>query len=54
MSHVTTSDGRAILSAALNIGMNNYPEFLSKSHMTNVPWVFNSLWYFIKTFLDEA
>ena len=31
----------------------NYPECLGKCHIINVPWVFNSMWYFIKAMLDE-
>jgi CRAL/TRIO domain len=30
----------------------NYQEFLGKAHMINVPWVFNSLWYIIKGFIE--
>lgn len=32
----------------------NYPECLGKCHMINVPWVFSSMWYFIKGLLDEV
>jgi hypothetical protein len=31
----------------------NYPEYLGKCHMINVPWVFTSMWFFIKGLLDE-
>jgi hypothetical protein len=31
----------------------NYPEYLGKCHMINVPWVFTSMWFFIKALLDE-
>jgi hypothetical protein len=53
MAHVTTAEGRAILGTVLSLGLSNYPEYLARSHMTNTPWVFNSLWYFVKGFLDE-
>ncbi len=32
----------------------NYQEFMGKSHMVNVPWIFNSMWYFVKGLLDES
>eukprot|EP01033_Poteriospumella_lacustris_P014146 gene14146-10099_t len=47
------SDGRAILKAALDIGLPNYPEYLGKSHMINVPTLFSTMWYFLKQILDE-
>lgn len=71
------SDGRAILKAALDIGLRkspslpnplsslsslyltvlchaaNYPEYLGKSHMINVPTLFSTMWYFLKQILDE-
>ena len=31
----------------------NYPEYLGKCHMVNVPWLFTSMWFFIKGLLDE-
>lgn len=37
----------------LHISTANYPEYLGKCHMINVPWVFTSMWYFIKGLLDE-
>jgi hypothetical protein len=48
------SDGRAILKAALELGLPNYPEYLGKSHMINVPSIFNAMWYFLKQIVDEA
>ena len=30
----------------------NYQEFLGKSHIVNVPWVFNTLWYVIKAWIE--
>eukprot|EP01035_Chromulina_nebulosa_P033425 gene33425-44756_t len=52
MSHVG-SDGRSLIKAALDLGIPNYPEYLGKCYMVNVPWVFNSFWHFIKGTLDE-
>lgn len=31
----------------------NYQEYLGKCVMINVPWIFNTFWYFVKGFLDE-
>lgn len=31
----------------------NYPEHLGKSYLVNTPWIFHSMWYVIKAFLDE-
>jgi hypothetical protein len=37
-----------------NIALSaNYPECLGKCHMVNVPFVFSSMWYFVKGLLDE-
>lgn len=48
------SEGRALVKAALDLGIPNYPECLGKCHMINVPWVFNAMWHFIKNLLDPA
>eukprot|EP00601_Ochromonadales_sp_CCMP2298_P025263 CAMPEP_0173284176 /NCGR_PEP_ID=MMETSP1143-20121109/7877_1 /TAXON_ID=483371 /ORGANISM="non described non described, Strain CCMP2298" /LENGTH=504 /DNA_ID=CAMNT_0014222123 /DNA_START=9 /DNA_END=1524 /DNA_ORIENTATION=- len=47
------SKGRALVAAALDLGLPNYQEYLGKCAMVNVPWLFNTFWYFIKGFLDE-
>eukprot|EP01031_Cornospumella_fuschlensis_P027185 gene27185-32845_t len=47
------SEGRALVSAALTVGLANYPEYLGKCVFVNTPWIFHSMWFFIKTFLDE-
>jgi hypothetical protein len=44
---------RLVVKAALDIGLNNYPEFLGKNHFINVPWIFYSVWYLAKSFLNE-
>jgi hypothetical protein len=35
------------------IDQNNYPECLGKLFIVNAPWIFGSVWGFIKTFLDK-
>ena len=47
MSHMTFQC-KIIIQKALELATANYQEFLGKSHMINVPWVFNVLWQFIK------
>jgi len=46
-------DGRTVISWVLEIAIDNYPELLSKSHLVNVPWFFNTFWVFVRLFLDE-
>ena len=41
------STAKLIIQKALDLATPNYQEFLGKSHMINVPWVFNALWQFI-------
>jgi len=48
------SDGQKLLGSVLEFATANYPELLHKSHMINVPWVFNIVWVFVKPFLDQA
>jgi len=52
LSHLS-SDGRTIVSSAMALGAAKYPEYLGACHMINVPWVFQSMWFFIKGLLDE-
>mmetsp|Transcript_8831 Transcript_8831/g.7891 ORF Transcript_8831/g.7891 Transcript_8831/m.7891 type:complete len:411 (+) Transcript_8831:60-1292(+) len=47
------ADGRAIVAAALKLGLPNYPDFLGIGIHVNVPWIFNTAWAFIKRLLDE-
>lgn len=47
-------DGQKLLGSILEIATANYPELLYKSHMMNVPWIFNMLWIFVKPFLDNS
>ena len=46
MAHMN-STAKLIIQKALDLATPNYQEFLGKSHMINVPWVFNALWQFI-------
>ena len=48
------SKTKSILKVALDIALPNYPEYLGKSHMVNVPWIFETLWVFVKGLLDEG
>ena len=51
MSHVG-GDGQTVMKWILEIAADNYPELLYKSHMVNVPWIFNSIWWLVKNILD--
>lgn len=46
--------GRQIIKAVVVMGSDNYPELLTKCFLINVPWIFHTLWYFIKGLLTEA
>lgn len=46
-------EGRTVITWILEIAVDNYPELLHRSHMINVPWIFNTIWYFVKGMLDE-
>lgn len=43
--------GREIIQAVVALASDNYPEMMRKTFMINVPWVFNTVWYFIKGLL---
>lgn len=43
---------RDVIKAGLSVAIPNYPEYLGKSHLINVPWFFNMIWVMIKGFLD--
>jgi hypothetical protein len=47
LGHVGT-DGQTVIKWILEIAVDNYPELLHKCHMINVPWIFNSIWFFVK------
>ncbi len=34
--------------------MPNYEEFVGKAHLCNAPYVFDAIWWFVQSFLDEA
>jgi len=46
------SDAKAIIKSSVAICQDNFPEMLYKTHMVQAPWVFNTLWYFLKGFVD--
>ena len=45
---------QAIVKTVLDIAVPNYQEYLGKSYMVNVPWVFETVWVFVKKILDES
>lgn len=42
------------VSAASNIGQNYYPETMGKFYIINAPYLFSTVWGFIKPWLDEV
>eukprot|EP00602_Paraphysomonas_sp_CaronLab_P008996 CAMPEP_0185023696 /NCGR_PEP_ID=MMETSP1103-20130426/6342_1 /TAXON_ID=36769 /ORGANISM="Paraphysomonas bandaiensis, Strain Caron Lab Isolate" /LENGTH=339 /DNA_ID=CAMNT_0027556411 /DNA_START=34 /DNA_END=1053 /DNA_ORIENTATION=+ len=46
------SDSKMVLKATMEVAADNFPEMLYKTHIVNAPWIFNTLWYFIKGMLD--
>jgi hypothetical protein len=53
LSHMTPK-AKLLIQRSLAIATANYQEFLGKSHMINVPWVFNTLWYIIKGWIEPS
>lgn len=53
LGHMGAS-GKTVLKWILSVAADNYPETLFRSHMIKVPWMFNTLWYFIKGLLDAS
>merc|ERR1711871_836468 len=47
------SQGQEIISAILKVSTDNYPELMKKCYMINTPWLFNTLWFFIKNLLAQ-
>ena len=45
--------GQEIISAILKVSTDNYPELMKKCYMINTPWLFNTLWFFIKNLLSQ-
>lgn len=45
------SQGQEIIRAVIGVSSDNYPELMRKCFMINTPWLFNTLWYFIKGLL---
>eukprot|EP01036_Dinobryon_divergens_P034273 gene34273-44275_t len=46
------SKGQEIIKAVITIGSDFYPELMRKCFMINTPWIFNTIWYFIKGMLS--
>lgn len=51
LGHIGT-DGQTVIKWILELAVDNYPELLFKCHMINVPWIFNSIWFFMKGLMD--
>lgn len=47
------AQGREIIRKVVSISADNYPEMMNKCYMINAPFVFNTLWYFIKGLLSQ-
>ncbi len=45
------ANGKSLLRSVVSLASDNYPETLRKSYMINTPWLFNTVWYFIKGFI---
>lgn len=45
------SQGQEIIKAVVTMASDNYPELMRKCYMVNTPWVFNTIWFFIKNLL---
>jgi hypothetical protein len=45
--------GQEIMKAVISIGSDNYPEMMRKCMMINTPWVFNTIWYFVKGLIAQ-
>lgn len=43
--------GQEIIRAVINVSSDNYPELMRKCFMINMPWLFNTIWFFIKGLL---
>jgi len=51
LAHIS-SQGQEIIRSIISISSNNYPELMGKCFMINSPWLFNAMWYFIKSILN--
>merc|ERR1711871_1849271 len=47
------AQGRENIRKVIRISADNYPEMMNKCFMINAPFVFNTLWYFIKGLLSQ-
>ena len=48
------AQGQNIIRSVISIASENYPELMKKCYMINTPWVFNTIWYFIKVFISKV
>lgn len=46
-------EGQRIIKAVIAVGSDNYPEMLRKCIMINTPWVFNTIWFFVKGLIAQ-
>ena len=46
-------EGRKIIAAVISVASDNYPELLAKCIMINTPWLFTTVWPFVKGFLAQ-
>jgi hypothetical protein len=47
-----SSQGQEIIKAVISVSSDNYPEMMRSCYMINSPWLFNTIWYFIKGLLS--
>ena len=47
------SQGRDIIKKVVAVSADNYPEMMNKCYMINTPFMFNTIWYFIKGLLAQ-
>ena len=52
LAHIGT-DGQTVIKWILDLAVDNYPELLFQCNMINVPWIFNSIWFFMKGLMDS-
>ena len=43
--------GQEIIRSVIGVSSDNYPELMRKCFMINMPWLFNTIWFFIKGLL---
>lgn len=43
--------GQEIIRVVVSLASDNYPELMRRTYMINTPWIFNTVWYFVKGLL---